>query len=67
MCQPGSRSPEERRLSVEQALLSEIICIPDRLTPEELILRVISERNERGSLTILVVRAADLALGPIGL
>lgn len=53
MCQPGSPSSEERRLRVEQTLLSEIISIPDRLTPEELVLWIQDKPSDRGRIEIL--------------
>lgn len=53
MCQPGSPSRDKRRLSLEQALLSEIITLPDRLTPEELVLWIQDRPSEAGRREIL--------------
>lgn len=49
----GCPSPEERSLRVEQALLSEIISIPDRLTPEELVRWMQDKPSDAGHIEIL--------------
>ena len=46
-------SPEERSLHLEQTLLSEIITLPDRLTPEELILWMQDKPSDSGRIEIL--------------
>ena len=54
MCQPSSKSPEDRGLWVEQALLSEIIILhPDHLTSEELVLRMEDRPSGTGRVAIL--------------
>jgi hypothetical protein len=53
MCQPSSPSSEKRRLRVEQALLSEIIAIPDRMTPEELVRWMQDKPSDAGRIAIL--------------
>jgi hypothetical protein len=53
MCQPSSSSPEERSLGVEQVLLSEIIALADRMTPEELILWMRGESSDADRVEIL--------------
>lgn len=51
--QPSSPSPEERSLRVEQTLLSEIITLPHRLTPEELVLWMKDKSSDAGRIEIL--------------
>ncbi|HEY8816272.1 MAG TPA: hypothetical protein VIP57_14350 [Candidatus Dormibacteraeota bacterium] len=51
--QASSPSPEERDLRVEQALLSEIIALSDRLTPEELILWMRGRSSDPDRIEIL--------------
>ncbi len=53
MCQTSSPPSEERRLRVEQALLSEIITLPGHLTPEELILWMQDKPSDAGRIEIL--------------
>ena len=53
MCQPSSKPPERRDLLVEQALLSEIITLPDRLTPEELVRWMQDKPSDAGRIEIL--------------
>jgi hypothetical protein len=53
MCQPSSPSSEERSLKVEQALISEIITLPDRLTSEELILWMRGRASDADRIEIL--------------
>lgn len=50
---PISPSPEERRLTVEQTLLSEIISTTDRLTPEELILWTRGRTDDADRIEVL--------------
>ncbi|HMJ71996.1 MAG TPA: hypothetical protein VK471_01390 [Solirubrobacterales bacterium] len=49
----SSPSREERDLRVEQTLLSEIITLPDRLTPEELILWMRGRSSDANRIEIL--------------
>jgi hypothetical protein len=51
--EPSDPSPEKRRLSVEQMLLSEIITLPDRLTPEELVRWVQDKPSDAGRIEIV--------------
>jgi hypothetical protein len=54
MCQSSSKSPEERDLWVEHALLSEIIVLhPDHLTFEELVVRMEDAPSNTGRVAIL--------------
>lgn len=48
-----SSSPEERSLKVEQTLLSEIITLPDRMTPDELLLWMRGETSGTDRIEIL--------------
>ncbi len=54
MCRSSSKSPEERDLWVEHALLSEIITLhPDHLTSEELAVRMEDSPSDTGRIAIL--------------
>ncbi len=54
MPQPSSKSPEDRDLWLEQALLSEIIFLhPDHLTFEELVLKMEDGPSNTGRIAIL--------------
>jgi hypothetical protein len=46
-------SPEVRQLSIEQTLLSELVTLPDRMTPEELILWIRGKTNGTDRIEIL--------------
>ena len=53
MCQSSSKSPEDRDLWVERALLSEILNLhPNHLTSEELVARMEDGPSQTGGVAI---------------
>jgi hypothetical protein len=54
MCRSSSKSPQERDLWVENAILSEIIALhPVHLTREELVVRMEDGPSETGRVAVL--------------